>query len=99
MISSTSIEEKRQRAQSHFEKKELRMVEAAQVADDHRAKGVAEAAKTVRLRALRLAKEALDAEAAQAKADRMAAKSAVIAVSPDSPKRVSPRRTKKTNER
>ena len=60
MSSGKSTEEKRQRAQVHFEKGEQRRVEAAKAVDDHLVKNKAEAAKTARLRALRLAKEAAD---------------------------------------
>ena len=60
MTSGGSTEEKRQRMQLRFEKNEQRRVEAAKAVDDRLAAGKAEAAKTARLRALRLAKEAED---------------------------------------
>jgi hypothetical protein len=53
-------EETRQRAQMHFEKKEQRKVEATNSRNAYHAQIDADAAKTARLRALRLAKEAAD---------------------------------------
>lgn len=61
-----SAEEKRQRAQSLFDKSEKRKVEVAKSGNDHRTSISADAAKTIRLRALRLAKEEADTLAAKA---------------------------------
>ena len=71
-----SPEEKRQRAQLHFEKGEQRKADAAKSLGEHHARISADAAKTIRLRALRLAKEEADALAAKARAE----KKAVVAV-------------------
>jgi hypothetical protein len=73
MSSGKSSEEKRLRAQSHFQKGEERRVEATKVVDHHLARSKAEAAKTARLRALRLAKEADDAVQAKNLSDDMRA--------------------------
>ena len=53
-----------ERAQAAFHKKEIQAREGATAAAEYRAAGQAERAKTERLRALRLAKEAADREAA-----------------------------------
>lgn len=88
MTSRGSSEEKRQRAQSHFEKGEQRRVEAAKSVVDHRAKINADAAKTIRLRALRLAKEAADAlEAQRLSADMQATISASQGATPKKARR------------
>ena len=55
-----SLEENRQRAQSHFEKSEQRKIEAAKSRYDYQAQFNADVAKAARLRAIRLAKEAAD---------------------------------------
>jgi hypothetical protein len=81
MASHGSAEEKRQRAQSHFEKAEQRKVEAAKSLDEHRAKQDADAAKTLRLRTLRLAKEAQDEAVAKQLSAEKAEKEAAQAAS------------------
>jgi hypothetical protein len=53
-----------ERAQAAFHKKEIQAREGATAAAEYKAAGMAERAKTERLRALRLAKEAADREAA-----------------------------------
>ncbi len=53
-----------ERAQAAFHKKEIQAREGATAAAEYKAAGLAERAKTERLRALRLAKEAADREAA-----------------------------------
>ena len=70
-------DEKKQRAQAHFEKGEQRRTEAAKSRDDYRAQINADAAKTIRLRALRLAKEAADALAANERAAEKLARAAL----------------------
>jgi len=77
MSSHGSAEEKRQRAQAHFEKGEQRRVEAAKSRDDYRAQINADAAKTIRLRALRLAKEAADELAKKSQAAAKEARAAL----------------------
>ena len=53
-----------ERAQAAFHKKEIQAREGATAAAEYKAAGLAERAKTERLKALRLAKEAADREAA-----------------------------------
>jgi len=53
-----------ERAQAAFHKKEVQAREGASATAEYKAAGQAERAKTERLRALRLAKEAADREAA-----------------------------------
>ena len=53
-----------ERAQAAFDKKEIQAREGATAMAEYQAAGNAERAKTERLRALRLAKEAADREAA-----------------------------------
>ncbi len=60
-----SPEEKQRRAHAQFEKSEQRAREGAKARDERDLKTKAQAAKTVRLRALRLAKEAADELAAK----------------------------------
>jgi transcriptional regulator of nitric oxide reductase len=79
MSSRGSPEEKRLRAQAYFEKGEQRRVEAAKSHSDYRAAINADAAKTIRLRALRLAKEAADELAAK---ERAAKKKALARAKP-----------------
>jgi hypothetical protein len=55
-----------ERAQAAFHKKEIQAREGATAMAEYKAAGNAERAKTERLRALRLAKEAADREAAAA---------------------------------
>jgi hypothetical protein len=55
-----------ERAQAAFHKKEIQAREGATATAEYKAAGLAERAKTERLRALRLAKEAADREAALA---------------------------------
>jgi hypothetical protein len=70
--SALTSEEARRRAEDRFRRAKLRDTEA-QTAYEERAKmQQAEAAKTERLRALRLAKEAADAELAQRAAESKA---------------------------
>ena len=64
-----------ERAQAAFHKKEVQAREGASATAEYKAAGQAERAKTERLRALRLAKEAADREAA-AKAPPLAPKPA-----------------------
>lgn len=59
-----TLEEKRERAQLHFEKVEREKGEAARARAEYQKKANAEVAKTARLRELRLAKEAADAATA-----------------------------------
>jgi hypothetical protein len=54
-----------ERAQAAFHKKEAQQREGAVAMAEYKAAGAAERAKTERLRALRLAREAADAEAAE----------------------------------
>jgi hypothetical protein len=77
VASHGSAEEKRQRAQAHFEKGEQRRAEATKSHDDYRAAINADATKTIRLRALRLAKEAADELAAKARAAEKRARAAL----------------------
>jgi hypothetical protein len=93
--SGKSAEEKRLRAQLHFEKGEQRRVEAAKAVDDHLARSRAEAAKTARLRALRLAKEAADdLNAKKIRAD----KQAVLSAAQDAPRKKTAKRKKSTTD-
>lgn len=74
-----SPEELRQRAQMNFDKAEARKREAAQSLQAHEAEKDAIAAKTERLRALRLAKEAADQAVADTqKAEKAAAVAAAL---------------------
>ena len=57
-----------ERAQAAFHKKEIQAREGASAMAEYKAAGNAERAKTERLRALRIAKEAADREAAAAAA-------------------------------
>lgn len=76
-----SPEELRQRAQMNFDKAETRKREAAQSLQAHEAEKEAIAAKTERLRALRLAKEAADQATADVqKAEKAAAVAAALNV-------------------
>ena len=95
MPSNGTPEEKRQRAQLHFEKSEQRKAEAAKSRDDHNAKINADAAKTIRLRALRLAKEEADALAAKT---REAEKQAALAASPRAARKKPTRKANVTAE-
>ncbi len=61
-----SAEAARQRAQSRFEKATAQAREAAAALKDHQAQAAAEAAKVMRLRALRLARDAEQAAAGPA---------------------------------
>jgi hypothetical protein len=83
-------EETRQRAQLHFEKKEQRKVEATNSRNAYNAQIDADAAKTARLRALRLAKEAADELAEK---NRLAEKQALSA----SPKAARKKPARKTS--
>jgi hypothetical protein len=60
MASRGTAEEKRLKAQAHFAKAEERQREATKAYGEVQLKKEAEVAKTVRLRELRLAKEAAD---------------------------------------
>ncbi len=60
-------DEARNRAEASFKKKELQAREGAKAMADYEAAGRALEKKTARLKALRLAKEAADAQAAAAK--------------------------------
>lgn len=61
-----STDEAKRRAQVVFDKAESRRQEMTRILEDQQAERKAVAEKTARLRALRLAKEAADAEAAAA---------------------------------
>ncbi len=75
-----SPDEIKRRAQLTFDKAEQRKLDSERAFDALRVEQVATAAKTARLRALRLAKESADAEAAaQAAAEQIAAKAAKLA--------------------
>jgi hypothetical protein len=63
----TNFESVRLRAEASFKKKELRAREGAKALADYEADGRAVEKKTVRLKALRLAKEEGDRQAAPAK--------------------------------
>ena len=63
-----------ERAQAAFHKKEAQAREGASAMAEYKASGDAQRAKTERLRALRLAKEAADREAALAPQPQNAAK-------------------------
>ncbi|MCC7049498.1 MAG: hypothetical protein IT562_22505 [Alphaproteobacteria bacterium] len=73
MADTTRLDHAKRRAQAVLGKARLDEDRAAAVRDWEKA-AAAEAAKTARLRALRLAKEAADAEAAKAKAEAKAAR-------------------------
>ncbi len=88
MTSLSLAEEKRQKAQLHFEKAAQRKIDATKSYDSYRAEKNAELAKTIRLRALRLAKEAADAVAATEK-------QAIIAAAPKAVRKRAPRKTEK----
>ena len=70
MARHSSPEELKRKAQAHFEKAAQQKIEAEKALSEYKAKKDAAMAKTIRLRALRLAKEADDAAAALAKAER-----------------------------
>lgn len=75
-----SADEIKRRAQLTFDKAEQRKLDSERAFDALRAEQQATAAKTARLRALRLAKESADAEAAaQVAAEQLAAKAAKLA--------------------
>ena len=74
-----------ERAQAAFHKKEVQAREGASATAEYKAAGQAERAKTERLRALRLAKEAADREAA-ANAPRPTAKPPAKAKTKKKPK-------------
>ena len=61
-----------ERAQAAFHKKEVQAREGATATAEYKAAALAERAKTERLRALRLAKEAADREAAENTPPRVA---------------------------
>ena len=63
-VSSSKSTRDMERAQAAFHKKEVQAREGASATAEYKAAGQAERAKTERLRALRLAKEAADREAA-----------------------------------
>ena len=63
-MNSSKITKDMERAQAAFHKKEVQAREGATATAEYKAAGQAERAKTERLRALRLAKEAADREAA-----------------------------------
>jgi hypothetical protein len=63
-VSSSKSTRDMERAQAAFHKKEIQAREGASATAEYKAAGQAERAKTERLRALRLAKEAADREAA-----------------------------------
>jgi hypothetical protein len=67
MIVMSTSDEARNRAEASFKKKEQQAREGAKAMADYEAAGRALEKKTARLRALRLAKEAADAQAAAAK--------------------------------
>ncbi len=64
-----STDEAKRRAQVVFDKAEARRQELSRILEDQQAEQKAVAEKTARLRALRLAKEAADAEASAAAAE------------------------------
>lgn len=97
-MSGESSEGKRKRAQSHFEKAEQRKIKEALALEDYRSKNAAVAAKTARLRALRLAKEAADSRIATEEMERKIQERAVISVAPDRPHPQKPRRKSATSE-
>ena len=66
LVSTPKTTKEMERAQAAFHKKEAQAREGASAMAEYRAAGQAERAKTERLRALRLAKEAADREAAAA---------------------------------
>lgn len=75
-----SADEIKRRAQLTFDKAEQRKLDSVRAFDALRAEQAATLAKTARLRALRLAKESADAQAAaQSAAGEMAAKAAKLA--------------------
>ena len=63
-VSAQKSTKEMERAQAAFQKKEVQAREGATAMAEYKAAGLAERAKTERLRALRLAKEAADREAA-----------------------------------
>ena len=63
-VSTQKSTKEMERAQAAFHKKEVQAREGASAMAEYKAAGQAERAKTERLRALRLAKEAADREAA-----------------------------------
>ncbi len=63
MTTRSSLEEIQQRTQFRLQQAELRKRDAEKSFAEHKAKKIADEAKTKRLRALRLAKEAQDAAA------------------------------------
>lgn len=63
-VSTQKSTKEMERAQAAFHKKEVQAREGATAMAEYKAAGQAERAKTERLRALRLAKEAADREAA-----------------------------------
>ena len=65
-LSTSKSTKEMERAQAAFHKKEAQAREGATAMAEYKAAGAAERAKTERLRALRLAKEAADQEAALA---------------------------------
>jgi hypothetical protein len=71
---STQTKEAQERAEANFKRKELQDREASKAWSEYQAGREAEREKTARLRLLRLAKEAADADAAEkARADGVAA--------------------------
>jgi len=64
LVSGQKSTKEMERAQAAFHKKEVQAREGATAMAEYKAAGQAERAKTERLRALRLAKEAADREAA-----------------------------------
>jgi hypothetical protein len=66
----TNSEAARHRAEASFKKKELQIRESAKAVADYEAVGRAMEKKTARLKALRLAKEEQDQQAAAAKKSR-----------------------------
>lgn len=77
-MSGNTREDKRKYAQSYFDKGEQRKNEAARAHDEHTEKNDALIANTLRLRALRLAKEAQDAQIAKDAATDTSQKNASI---------------------
>ena len=63
-VNSSKTTKEMERAQAAFHKKEAQAREGASATAEYKAAGQAERAKTERLKALRLAKEAADREAA-----------------------------------
>jgi hypothetical protein len=73
-VSSQKSTKDMERAQAAFHKKEIQAREGATAMAEYKAAGNAERAKTERLRALRIAKEAADREAAAAAPPKPVAK-------------------------